>query len=124
LKRKYIQLKIMSMKKLMFCTVIAWMMFSFVPSPVKAADDTKTVTTATTKSDVPTEAALAARLDEIKAMDKSTLSRSEKKELRSEVNAIRSAQDEVVIVGHHHHNGAYIGLGGVLLIVLIVILIV
>lgn len=112
------------MKKLMFCTVIALMMLSFVPSQVKAADDTKSVTTATTKSDVPTEAALAARLDEIKAMDKSTLSRSEKKELRSEVKAIKSTQNEVVVVGNHHHNGVYLGLGGILLIVLIVILIV
>jgi hypothetical protein len=111
------------MKKLMFCTVIAMMMLSFIPSQVKAADNTKSAITATAKSDVAKEAALAARLDEIIAMDKSTLSRSEKKELRSEVKAIRSAQDGVVVV-HHHHHGAYIGLGGVLLVVLIVILIV
>ena len=111
------------MKKLMFCAVIALMMLSAVPSQLKAADKTKSVITATTKADVSTVAALSARLDEIKAMDKSTLSRSEKKELRSEVKAIKSAQDEVVVVGHHHH-GAYIGLGGVLLVVIIIILVV
>jgi hypothetical protein len=111
------------MKKLMFCTAIVLMMLSSVPTQIKASDNTKTGITATTKSDVSTEAALAARLDEINAMDKSTLTRSEKKELKIEAKAIKSAQDEVVIVGHHHH-GAYIGLGGVLLIVLIVILIV
>jgi hypothetical protein len=111
------------MKKLMFCTVIALMMLSAVPSQLKAADKANSVITATTKSDVSTEAALAARLDEIKAMDKSTLTRSEKKELKMEAKAIKSAQDEVVIVGHHHH-GAYIGIGGVLLIVLIVLLVV
>jgi poly-gamma-glutamate capsule biosynthesis protein CapA/YwtB (metallophosphatase superfamily) len=112
------------MKKLMFCAMIALMMLSAVPSQLKAADKTKSAITATTKSDVSTEAALAARLDEIKAMDMSTLSRSEKKELKSEVKAIKSHQDEVVVVGHHHHHGAYIGIGGVLLVVLIVILIV
>ena len=111
------------MKKLMFCTVIALLMLSAVPSQLKAADKTTSVITATTKSDVSAEAALSARLDEIKAMDKSMLTRSEKKELRSEVKAIRSTQNEVVVV-EHHHRGAYIGIGGVLLIVLIVILIV
>jgi len=110
------------MKKLMFCAVIAIMMLSVYPSQSKAADNTKTATTATVKSDVPTEAALAARLDEIKAMDKSTLSKSEKKELRTEVKEIRKTQDEIYVT--HHHHGVYYGLGGVLLVVLIVILIV
>ena len=106
----------------MFCAAIVFMMLSSIPSQLKAADNTKSVTTATTKSDVPTEAALAARLDEIKAMDMSTLSRSEKKELRSEVKAIRSTQDEIYVT--HHHHVFYYGAGGVLLIVLIIILVV
>jgi len=106
----------------MFCTVIVFMMLSSIPSQLKAADNTKSVTTATTKYDVPTEAALAARLDEIKAMDMSTLSKSEKKELRNEVKAIRSTQDEIYVT--HHHHGIYYGAGGVLLVVLIIILIV
>lgn len=110
------------MKKLLFCAVIAFVMSSFVPSPLMAADKAKAATTATTKADVPTEAALAARLVEIKAMDKSTLSRSEKKELRSEVKAIKTTQDEVYVT--HHRHGVFYGVGGVLLIVLIVILIV
>ena len=110
------------MKKLMFCAVIVFMMLSSIPSQLKAADNTKSVTTATTKSDVPTEAALAARLDEIKAMDMSTLSRSEKKELRKEVKAIRSTQDEIYVT--HHHHAVFYGAGGVLLVVLIIILVV
>jgi hypothetical protein len=89
---------------------------------LKAADNSKTVATAITKSDVPTEAALAARLDEIKAMDKSMLSRSDKKELRNEVKAIRSTQDEIYVT--HHHHTVFYGAGGVLLVVLIIILVV
>lgn len=108
----------------MFFTVIAMMMLSTIPAQLKATVTTKTATLATTRSDASSVAAqLAARLDVINAMDMSTLSRSEKKELKSEVKAIRSAQNEVVVVGHHHH-GVYYGLGGVLLVVLIVILIV
>ena len=111
------------MKKLMFCAVITLMMLSSVPTQLKAADNTKAVTTATTKSDVPTEAALTARLDEIKAMDMSTLSRSEKKELKSEMKAIKSHQEEVYVTTHHHH-GIYLGVGGVLIVILIIVLVV
>lgn len=110
------------MKKLMFCAVIAFMMLAVYPSQSKAADDTKAATTVTVKAEVAREAVLAARLDEIKAMDKSTLTKSEKKELRSEVKEIRKTQDGIYVT--HHHHGVYYGLGGVLLIVLIVILIV
>jgi len=110
------------MKKLLFCAAIAFVMSSFVPSTLMAAEKAKATTTANTKADVPTEAALAARLVEIKAMDKSSLSRSEKKELRSEVKSIKATQDEIYVTSHHH--GVYYGVGSVLLIVLIVILIV
>jgi len=107
----------------MFYAVIAFMMLSFIPSQSKAANNTKTVTTATTKSIESTDAAqLAARLDEIKAMDISTLSRSEKKELRSEVKTIKSTQDATLVV--HHHHGMYLGVGGVIVVIIIIILIV
>ena len=108
----------------MFYAVIAIMMLSFIPSQSKAANNTETGTTATTKSIESTDAAqLAARLDEIKAMDMSKLSRSEKKELRNEVKTIKSTQDETYVI-HHHHHGIYLGVGGVLVVVLIIILIV
>jgi hypothetical protein len=119
----YSNKKLLKMKKLMFYAVIAFMMLSFIPSQSKAAKNTKAVTTATTKSIESTDAAqLAARLDEIKAMDMSTLSRSEKKELRNEVKTIRSTQDTTYVV--HHHHGMYFGVGGVLVVILIIILIV
>ncbi|CAM3699166.1 hypothetical protein FLGE108171_11015 [Flavobacterium gelidilacus] len=55
------------------------------------------------------------RLDEIKEMDKSELSRAEKKELRKEVRVIKS---ELRSSG----NGVYLSVGAIIIIVLLLIL--
>ena len=55
------------------------------------------------------------RLDEIKAMDKSNLTSEEKKELRKETKAIKSA---VTANG----GGVYLSVGAVILIVLLLII--
>ena len=55
------------------------------------------------------------RLEEIKAMDKSELSATEKKELRREV---RSIKKELAATG----GGVYLSVGAILLIVLLLIL--
>ena len=113
------------------------LLLSFVPAQVKADNDTKNVSVATVKTIETTDAAAQAqlaRLEEISTMDKSTLNRSEKKELRNEVRAIKSDQDGR---GRRYHDGrngrnyegrhgggaVYImGGSGLLLIVLIIIL--
>jgi len=56
------------------------------------------------------------RLEEIKDMDKSNLSRSEKKELRKEVKAIKA---ELKSTG----NGVYLSVGAIIIIILLLILI-
>jgi len=112
-----------------------FLLLAFMPSPVKAADESKTVSVAAAKQVESTDAATQlARLEEINAMDKSMLSRSEKKELRSEVRAIKSDQDGR---GRRYHNGrdgngyngrhgggtVYImGGSGLLIIILIIVL--
>jgi hypothetical protein len=58
---------------------------------------------------------LTNRLEEIKAMDKTTLSRSEKKALRVEVREIK--KDLAVVSG-----GVYLSIGAILLIALLLIL--
>jgi len=75
-----------------------------------------------------------ARLEEIKAMDMSTLSRSEKKVLRTEVKAIKNDQDERsrryrdrgdrdnYYNGHHGGTVFIYGGGGLLLLILLIIL--
>ena len=122
------------MKKLMFCTVIAFLMLSTIPTQLKAADDTKKSSATTTISVETEDAVQLARLEEIKAMDLSSLSRSEKKELRNEVKLIKSNQDGR---SRRHHDGRdgrnydgrhgggtvfIYGGGGLLLIILLIIL--
>lgn len=69
-------------------------LLSFIPTPSSAATETKTVpVTATTSIGSTKDNADLARLNEIKEMDMSTLSRSEKKELRKEVREIKNDQD-------------------------------
>lgn len=55
------------------------------------------------------------RLEEIKAMDKTQLSRAEKKALRGEVRAIKK---ELAAVS----GGVYLSIGAIILIVLLIIL--
>ena len=59
---------------------------------------------------------LIQRLEEIKAMDKSNLTRADKKNLRKEV---RSIKEELRTTG----NGVYLSIGAIIIILLILILI-
>jgi hypothetical protein len=74
-------------------------------------------TTPDTNSSRPMDAAesqrLTDRLEEINAMDKSNLSRPEKRQLRKEVKAIKKTQDS---------GGVYISIGGLLLIIILLII--
>jgi hypothetical protein len=55
------------------------------------------------------------RLEEIKAIDKSTLSKEEKKALRGEVKAIKKEMKTI-------SGGVYLSVGAIILIVLLIIL--
>jgi len=115
------------------------MLLSFVPSQLKAATETETVpVTATVTADAAKDNADLARLNEIKAMDLSSLSRSEKKELRKEVREIKNDQDGRGRYherrGRNHDGGNYegrhgggtiyfMGGGGLLVLILILLLI-
>lgn len=122
------------MKKITLGIMAAFLLLSFIPVQLKAETDPKTATTIVTKpAESTTASTQLARLEEIKAMDLSTLSRSEKKELRQEVRAIKNDQDGY---GRRHHDGGdrnyegrrgggevfFIGGGGLLVILLIILL--
>jgi hypothetical protein len=62
-----------------------------------------------------TAARLQSRLEEIKQIDKSSLSREEKKALRGEVRAIKKELKEI-------SGGVYLSVGAILLIALLIIL--
>ena len=100
------QIKVIKMKKLKMSMITAAMLLLFVPAQMKAENEKSTasiagVTNVETKSNTIAETdaielaesnAQLARLEEINAMDMSTLSKSEKKELREEVKSIEKDQ--------------------------------
>lgn len=104
------------MKKTIFCLMAAGLSLAFHP--------TQSMTTATTAPSTlvvanPTESAqtkvLLQRLNEINAMDKSSLKFSDKRHLRSEVRSIKHQLKEI-------GGGVYISAGAVILILLLLII--
>lgn len=94
---------------LMFVTL------SMIPSQAFAAEKNP-IENVNSPKEIPAEVkVLLNRLDEIKAMDKSELSSSEKKELRKEVRAIKA---ELKSTG----NGVYLSVGAIIIIILLLIL--
>ena len=126
--------------------VMTFMVLSLIRAQLNAANEMKSKSELLTvaKPESPTLAisddlaiynAQMARLEEIKAMDMSTLSRSEKKDLRTEVKAIKNDQDERsrryrdrgdrdgYNNGRHGGGTVFIyGGGGLLLIILLILL--
>ena len=103
------------MKKITFYLMMMILSLSVVPTQMLAAVKNPTSVSNTPK-EVPAEVkVLLNRLDEIKAMDKSSLNASEKKELRKEVRAIKA---ELKSTG----NGVYLSVGAIIIVILLLIL--
>jgi len=105
------------MKKLTLSLVTALLMA--VITPVHAVEVTKPATAAPVSTHDGESAeinALIARVDEIKAMDKSSMSSAERKALRKEMRLMKRT------VNDHSHGGTVYVSGG--LIVLIIVLII
>ena len=113
------QTKIIQMRKLTISLLTAFMLLTIMPAQVKAGTETSTLSTAAAKTDKTAESAasnaLLLRLDNIKAMDKSTLNSSEKQQLRKEVRSIKSQLSEM-------GGGVYLSVGAILLIVLLLVI--
>ncbi|MBK9389269.1 MAG: hypothetical protein IPN68_03420 [Bacteroidetes bacterium] len=107
------------MKKLIMCIMALYVSFTFIPVKLNAASNIESSSPSASGNARPPESkevkAKLLRLDEIKAIDKSELKSSERKELRSEANALHS---EV----RHSHGGFYISGGAVILILILIIL--
>lgn len=96
--------------------MMALLSLTFIPAQLKAGAETNPISMAAPKPvDSPEARALLARLDEIKAMDKSKLNSSEKKQLRKEVRSIKKNLNE-------NHGGVYLSVGAIIIIVLLLIL--
>lgn len=102
------------MKKLTLYAMILLVSMSSITT-LSATEKDSLVATATTK-EVPADVSkLLSRLDEIKAMDKTTLNRLEKKEVRKEVRAIKSELKE-------KRHGVYISVGAFIIIILLLVI--
>ena len=100
------------MKELSFYVIVLLLTFSVLPKNIYANDTNSTVP----PKEVPAEVQnMLNRLNEIKEMDKSNLSPSEKKELRTEVKTIKK---NLKSSGH----GVYLSVSAIIIILLILIL--
>jgi hypothetical protein len=105
------------MKKIAICCVMAiFLSLSFYPLQSNAAKNAAPSSLVVPKAAETTEAkALLLRLDEIKAMNKTNLNASEKKNLRKEVRSIRHNLREI-------SGGVYLSVGAIILIVILLII--
>lgn len=90
------------------------MLLSLAPLHSKA-EPTAILKEKTKKVESEEAKVLLARLDAIKALDKSDMSRDQKKELRKEVRTIKSNLADL-------GSGVYLSAGGIIIILLILIL--
>jgi hypothetical protein len=103
------------MKKLNLFLMVMALSLCVFPSTMFANEKNPVKIEATAK-EIPAEVQLKLdRLEEIKDMDKSALSRSEKKELRTEVKEIKA---DLRATG----NGVYLSVGAIIIVILLLIL--
>lgn len=103
------------MKKTTLYLMIMALSLSTFQSSVIAAEKNPTSITSSTK-ELPAEVkVMYNRLEEIKAMDKSSMTSVEKKELRKEVRTIKASL-------RASSNGVYLSVGAVIIIILLLIL--
>ena len=106
------------MKKIAIIFIKISLMLLFIPFQLNA--QIATVATETSNSSAESKAAteanvLLTRLNEIKEMDKSNLTSSDKKELRKEVKALRTNLKE-------KSSGVYLSVGAIIIILLLILL--
>ena len=103
------------MKKNILCLMLIALSFVMFPNTIMATEKTPTHVTAKS-NEIPEEIkVMIDRLNEIKDMDKSSLNRLERKELRKEVRVIKKS---VRASG----NGLYISSGAIIIILLLIII--
>jgi len=104
------------MKKLIVTIAAALLLVAFTPIQSKASE--KNPTSISSKETESAEVkALINRVNEINAMDRSAMSKAEKKELRKELRSIKRE------VNHAEGGVVYVSGGLILLIILLIILI-
>ena len=104
------------MKKILVILIVACFTLVVFPTETRSKEVVTTKTEENIKPEQSAEVkALLLRLDEIKLLDKSDLTRTEKKELRTEVKTIKSELREM-------GGGIYISVGAAIIIILLLII--
>jgi uncharacterized protein (DUF2141 family) len=104
------------MKKITICILTAVSLLSFAPTTSKAENVLKPKEKVELTAEQAQQAqVMMNRLEEIKAMDKSNMTRAEKKALRKEVKSIKMAMADL-------NGGVYLSVGAIIIIVLLLIL--
>jgi predicted transglutaminase-like cysteine proteinase len=115
LAQKFIQnQKSNNMKESIMCAMMAMLSLSFIPMQAGATTISAPVT-ATGSVESAEANVLLSRLEEIKKMDKSGLTSTEKRELRREVHSINHQLKKM-------SGGVYLTVGAIIIIVLLLIL--
>jgi hypothetical protein len=115
------------MKKLKFSLLAMFFLLSIVPTQLIASAET-TPSPAVSKNVVANNevSVMVSRVEAIKAMDKSELTSSEKKELRKELRTIKSnlaATNKADLAAAGSGGGVYLSVGAIIIIILLLILI-
>ncbi len=97
-----------------FFTVLLFAMFSVTVMPAFAGDPSPAITTEKTSTDAHAQQVLK-RLDEIRNLDRSKLSTSEKKELRKELRKLKRESEP-------KRNGIYLSVGAIVVIGILLLL--
>ena len=103
------------MKKTILYLIILLLSLGVFSTSMMASEKNATIPTPTPKEVPAYVQNMLNRIDEIKEMDKSTLSRAERKELRNEVREINK---EIRSTG----NGVYLSVGAIIVILLLIII--
>jgi len=115
------------MKKLTLIVMSAFVMLFVIPTQLKAETETAPVAVVAPVPVATVDASvLVARVEAIKAMDISTLSTTERKELRKELRAIKSdlkdRKKSDVYASTTSNGGIYLSVGAIIIIILLLIL--
>ncbi|MEP6617557.1 MAG: hypothetical protein ABJA57_13295 [Ginsengibacter sp.] len=105
----------MNLKRMARITTLAAMITIAAPAIATPLDAATGITNGPGKEGAAAAQSLLTRLHEIKDMDKSTLSTTEKKELRNEVKSIKKELKK-------NSKGIYLSVGAIIIIILLLIL--
>jgi hypothetical protein len=106
----------MSAKKILRLASFVMLMAIALPASSSVIVTESSTSSSPAKTENPRGQQLLQRLEEIRGMDKSELTRLEKKSLRNEVKGIKKEM-------RHSSGGIYLSVGAVIIIILLLILI-